>query len=327
MVHSFVFSQKEGRLISQDITFDLLSVFLHDEGVQFWVDAGEVSDEEAKSLLDGVFHFHPLAIEDCLTPSDRSKVDEYEDYVFMVIHAVDYSPDTRALKTTELNMFIGRNFLVTFHRDPLRCVNATIDRVSKNAPAVARAPDRLTYTILDFLLESYAPALEELSGEIAKLETDVLTSPSRDILSSVMHLKAEVQRVHQIAWPQQQVIMRLAHGEFKIVRQHMLPYYRDLLDQLVRISTQAENYRNSLTDVLQIHLNLQQMEVNRVIKVLTVLATLSVPILGVTSFYGMNINHWPTFQYTVREAYGWIFAITGVMTVALYLFLRRKGWW
>jgi magnesium transporter len=327
MIHSYVFSQKEGRLISQDIGLDLLTVFLHDEGVQFWIDVGEASDEEAKSILDGVFHFHPLAIEDCLTPSDRSKVDEYEDCVFMVIHAVDYAPEKHEFKTTELNMFIGRNFLVTFHRDPLRCVNATIERVSKNAPAVARAPDRLTYTILDFLLENYTPALEALSREIGRLESEVLESRSETILSRVMHLKSEVQHLHQIVWPQQEVITRLAHGEFKIVRQHMLPYYRDLLDQLLRVSTQAENYRNSLTDVLQMYLNFQQVLLNRVVKVLTVLATLSVPILAVTSFYGMNINHWPTFEYSIQEAYGWIFAITGVMTVGLYWLLKRKGWW
>jgi len=327
MIHSYVFSQKEGRLISQDIGSDLLSVFLHDEGVQFWVDVGEVSDDEAKAILDGVFHFHPLAIEDCLTPSDRPKVDEYEDCVFMIIHGVDYAPNTHEFRTREIDMFIGRNFLVTYHREPMRSINQTIDRITKNAPAVARAPDRLTYTILDFLLENYDPALEELSQEIADIEKNILAKRSRHILSDIMHLKSQVQKLHQIVWPQREVITRLAHGEFKIVRQHMLPYYRDLLDQLVRISTQAENYRNSLMDVMQVHLNIQQMEVNRVIKVLTVLATLSVPILAVTSFYGMNINHWPTFQYTVAEAYGWIFSITGIMTVALYWFLRRKGWW
>ena len=164
MIRSFVFSQSQGRLISQDLALDVLSVVLQDEGVQFWVDVGEASDEEAKSILEGIFHFHPLAIEDCLTPSDRSKADEYEGYVFMVIHAVEYSPDKHEFLTKELNMFIGRNFLVTVHKGPLRCANATIERVLKNAPAVARAPDRMTYTLLDFLLDEYSPALEQLSG-------------------------------------------------------------------------------------------------------------------------------------------------------------------
>lgn len=327
MIHSFIFSQKEGRLISQDISPDMISVFLMDEGVQFWVDVGGVSDEEARLILDGVFHFHPLAIEDCLTPSERPKVDEYEQYVFMVIHAVDFSHSTHEFQTTELNLFIGKNYLVTFHRDPLPCVNATIDRIQKNAPAVARAPDRLTYTLLDFLLENYEPALEKLTTDIEEFENDVVTNPSEQILNKVIRLKTEVQKLRHIVEPQRDVISRLARGEFKIVRSHMLPYYRDLLDQLVRIATMADNYRDSVSHTLEIYAGIQQVQLNRVMKFLTVLATFSLPILIVSSFYGMNINHWPTFQYTCWEAYGFIFSITGLMTVSLYLVLKRKRWW
>jgi magnesium transporter len=327
MIKSFVFSQTQGKLISQDISLDLLNVVLRDEGVQFWVDVGEVSDEESKHILDDIFHFHPLAVEDCLAPTDRSKVDEYDNYVFMVIHAVDYSKETGSFTTHELNVFIGKEYLVTFHREPLRCVNATIDRIMKNAPTVARAPDRLSYTLLDFLLEGYDPALEELSSDIAELEGKVLDHPSSDILGAVRRLKKEVQKLHQIVRPQRDVIARFAHGEFKIVRAHMLPYYRDLNDQLTRISNLAENYRDSINNVLQMHLNFQQMQVNKVIKVLTVLATLSVPILAVTSYYGMNIQHWPTLNHSMPFSYAWIWSITAVMTAFLYWLLKRKGWW
>lgn len=323
MIRSFVFNQSQGKLISQDISLDLLKVVLQDEGVQFWVDVGECSDEEAKEVLEGVFHFHPLAIEDCLTPSDRSKVEEYEDHVFMVIHAVMYNEGE--FKTAELDLFIGKNFLVTFHRDRLRCVNATVDRVIKNAPAVARAPDRLTYTILDFLLEGYAPALEELSGEIAELEKNVLVYPSQSVLKDVLQIKTEVQRLRQIVWPQRETMARMSHGEFKIVRSQMLPYYRDLLDQLVKISTMAENARDSLTNVLQVHLNLQQMQVNHVIKALSVMATLFMPVLVVTSYYGMNVEHWPGPEDS--NAWMWVWAVTAAMTAVLYLVMKRKGWW
>ncbi|MEI6564740.1 MAG: magnesium/cobalt transporter CorA [bacterium] len=323
MIRSFVFNQSQGRLISQDITLDLLKVVLQDDGVQFWVDLGECSDEEAKSVLEGVFQFHPLAIEDCFAPSDRAKIEEYDGYLFLVVHAVNYL--NGEFKASELDMFIGKNFLVTYHRSPLKCVSATMDRVLKNAPAVARAPDRLTYTILDFLLEGYAPALEEMSLEISDLEKSILANKSGDILSDVMKLKGEVQRLRQVAWPQRETIARLAHAEFKIVRSHMIPYYRDLLDQLVRISSSAENARDSLTSVLQVHLNIQQMQVNHVIKVLTVMATLCMPALVITSYYGMNIYHWPNLE----DPLGWVWVclITGGITIVLYFYLRRRGWW
>jgi magnesium transporter len=183
---------------------------------------------------------------------------------------------------------------------------------------VARAPDRLTYTILDFLLEAYSPALEELSSEIANLEKSMLAHPSSSMLNDVLQLKNEVQRLRQIVWPQRETVARIAHGEFKIVRAHMLPYYRDLLDQLVRISAMTENYRDSLT-------NVQQMQVNHIIKVLTVLATLCMPVLAVTSYYGMNIRHWPGPE--VAHGWLWVWGVTAASTAFLAWWLKRKGWW
>jgi len=325
MLHTFVFSQTQGRLISQDVSVDLLKVLMQDEGLQFWVDANDVSDDEAKQLLDEVFHFHPLSIEDCLTPSDRPKVEEYNGYLFMILHAVDYSASE--FRTTELNLFIGKNFLVTFHRDPLRSVTATIERVRQNASVVARAPDRLTYTILDLLLDNYAPAMEQLNADISSIEESVLRDPNLEILPRVMQLKAQVTMLRQIVGPQRDVVARLAHGEFKIVRPAMLPYYRDLLDQLVRISTQADNYREALINTLQVHLNLQQNQINRVIKVLTIMATLAMPILAVTSFYGMNVQQWPNTNHSIPFSYTWVLCLSGALTILIYWIMKRKGWY
>ena len=325
MIRSFVFSQ--GKLVSQDVGMDVLRLVLYDEGVHIWVDAEKPTDEENKILLEGIFNFHPLAIEDCIAVSERPKVDDYENYIFMVIHAVNYFQSSHEFRTTELNMFIGKNFLVTVHNDPVKSVSTTIERVIKNAPLIARAPDRLTYNLLDALLENYQPALEDLGTEIADLESSVMSNPSAEILNSVLKLKSEVQRVRQIIAPQREVIARLAHGEFKIVRTHLLPYYRDLLDHLSRINDATDNYRDSLMNILQVHLNLQQMQVNRVIKILTVLATLSMPILIVTSYYGMNVRHMPNTEWPKWEyAYLMIIGGTAVWTALLYLYLKKKGW-
>lgn len=324
MIRSFVFNQ--GKLVGQDLDTDSLRLVLFDKGLNVWVDMENVTDDEAKLMLEGVFGFHPLAIEDCLTYSERPKVDEYETYLFIVIHAVDYTRGAEEFRTTELNIFMGKDFLVTFHREPLRSVAATIDRVMKNAPAVARAPDRLAHTLLDFLFENYRPVLEELSAEIAELEEKVLVAPATDILSGVLKVKTEVQRLRQIIAPQRDVIARFARGEFKFVRAHLIPYYRDLYDQLVRISDMAEGYRDSLTSALQVHLNLQQTQVNQVIKVLTVLATLALPIFVITSFYGMNFGHFPPEGSNALTAYLWVFGVTGATTGLLYWWLKRKGW-
>ncbi len=326
MIRSFVFSQ--GKLVGQDIGLDFLKMMLVDDDAQIWVDLGEATPEEAKTLLEGVFNFHPLAIEDCVAPSDRPKIDEYDGYVFLVMHAVDYRYAEHAFQTTELNIFIGRNFLVTYHDQPLRSIEATIERVLKNSAAVARAPDRLTYTLLDFLLDNYDPALEDLSNDFSELDTLIMKrNAGADILEQVMHLKSEVRRLRQIMAPQRDVIARIARGEFKIVRAALLPYYRDLLDRLNRLHDLTENYRESLTETLQVHLNLQQMQVNRVIKVLTVLATLSLPLVGITSWYGMNIQHYPNTEGPAWPwAYAYVLVVNAAITACIYWLLKRKKW-
>jgi len=324
MIRSFVINQ--GKLVGQDLDLDSLRLVLFDKGLHIWVDIEGGSDDEAKAVLDGVFGFHPLAIEDCLTPSERPKVDEYETYLFLVIHAVDYTRGDEEFRTTELNIFMGKDFVVTYHREPLRSVTATVDRVLKNAPAAARAPDRLTHTMLDFLFENYRPVLEEVSAEVAELEEKVLAGATKNILAEVLKVKAEVQKLRQFIAPQRELIARFARGEFKLVRLHLVPYYRDLYDQIIRINDMTEGYRDSLTNILQVHLNLQQTEVNQVIKVLTVLATLALPIFIITSFYGMNFGHFPPDGSDPVTAYSWVFGVTGICTGLLYLWLKKKKW-
>jgi len=156
----------------------------------------------------------------------------------------------------------------------------------------------------------------------------VLTGETRDVLAEVVNLQSEVQRLRQIMAPQRDVIARMMRGEFpKVIRPHLMPYLRDLQDNLSRIGDLAETYRESLTSTLQIHLNLQQMSINRVIKVLTILTALSTPVLLVTSFYGMNIQHmpnaeWPSWQW----AYLYGFLLLGALILALYRFMKRHRW-
>jgi magnesium transporter len=325
MIRSFVFSH--GKLVGQDLGLDFLKVMLIDEDAQIWIDIEQATPEENKALLEGMFNFHPLAIEDCVSISEQPKVEEYEGYVFLVLHAVDYSAAEHRFETNELNLFIGKNFLVTYHDRPMRCIAQTIDRVLKNSAAVARAPDRLTYTILDLMLDGYNPALERLSSEIARIEADAINTKRRDFLANVLRVKGEVARLRTILAPQREVMSRIARGEFKIIRAHLVPYFRDLHDTLIRLGGQADSYRDALTNLMTVQLNMQQAETNHVVKVLTVLATLSLPIVVITSYYGMNIQHfpnteWPSWPY----AYAYILGLNAVVTALIYWLLRKKNW-
>jgi magnesium transporter len=209
----------------------------------------------------------------------------------------------------------------------MRCIAQTIDRVMRNSAAVARAPDRLTYTILDLMLDGYNPALECLSSEIGRIEADAINTKRRDFLTDVLRVKGEVARLRTILAPQREVIGRIARGEFKIIRAHLLPYFRDLHDTLIRLGAQADSYRDALTNLMTVQLNMQQAETNHVVKVLTVLATLSLPILVITSYYGMNIQHFPNTEWPAWPyAYAYILSLNAVVTTLIYWLLRKRNW-
>src|SRR5437016_7110549 len=169
MIRSLVFTT-QGRLHSKNIDMFLMPTLLSDTNLFLWLDLENPTTEETKYVLEDVFHFHPLSIEDCVAASPSPKVDEYSPkegdqftpYLFMVIHAVDYSRKDGAFATSELNFFLGKNFLVTYHDVALRSVVSTEERCMKGTTHIARAPDRVAHTLLDTLVENYKPALDEL---------------------------------------------------------------------------------------------------------------------------------------------------------------------
>src|SRR5262245_43359844 len=239
MIRSYAFTT-QGRLHTRDIDLFLMPTLLADTNLFLWVDLEKSTPEETKLLLEDVFHFHPLSIEDCVGVSPSPKVEEYtpkegdlfSPYLFMVIHAVDYSRTDGVFATSELNFFLGKNFLVTYHDVPLKSIQSTSERCVKSTVHIARAPDRVAHTLLDSIVENYKPALDELSLEISELEQQALQRPTKKTLNKILQVKKEVLHLKQIIGPQREVLSRFAQGEFKLIRAHMVPYYRNVYDAL-----------------------------------------------------------------------------------------------
>lgn len=332
MIRSFVFTT-QGRLHSQDIEPFLMPTLLADTNLFLWVDLDNPTPEEAKMTLEDIFHFHPLSIEDCITVSHSPKVEEYtpkEDdrfwqYLFIVIHGVDYSRKDGVFATSELNFFLGKNFLVTYHDVPLKAVQTTVERCVRSNVHVARAPDRVAHTLLDALVENYKPALDELACEIAELETQALQSPTKETLNRIIQVKKEVFHLRQIIGPQREVLARFARGEFKLIRAHLVPYFRDVYDALFHISELAQNYMDSLTGILQVYLNMSSNQTGQVVKLLTLITVITTPTMLIGTWYGMNFQNMPELDW--KYAYGTVVGITVVATWATYLYIRRRGWW
>lgn len=331
MIRSFAFTT-QGRLHSENIELFLMPTLLADTNLFLWLDLENSTAEEAKSVLEEVFHFHPLSIEDCVMATPAPKVEEYvpkeEDrfnpYLFMVIHAVDYSRRDGVFATSELNVFLGKNFLVTYHEMPIKSVQVAAERCLKSTVHIARAPDRVAHTLLDGIVENYKPALDELSLEIAELETEALRTPSKETLNKILQIKKEVLHLRQIIGPQREVLARFARGEFKLIRAHLVPYYRNVYDGLYHIAELAQGYTDSLTGILQVYLNMSSNQTGEVVKLLTLITVITTPAMLIGTWYGMNFSQMPELEWP--HAYLAIFVITAISTWGTYLFFRRRGW-
>jgi magnesium transporter len=273
-----------------------------------------------------------LSIDDCINESPSPKVEEFSPkeeerfpiYLFMVIHAVDYNRKDRIFATGELDFFLGKNFLVTYHTVPLRSISTFEDRCLHSTVLVARAPDRVAHALLDSLVDNYKPALDELSLEIADLENLVLEDSSRETMNRIMQVKKEVLHLRQIIVPQREVLSRFAKGEFKLIRAHLVPYYRDVYNALFHIGELAQSYGDSLSGIMQIYLNVSANQTSQIVKVLTMITLITTPATLIGTWYGMNFKS--IAEYDWPHGYIYVTILTVVATALTVLYFRHKKW-
>ena len=321
MIRSFIFS--DGRLVGQDLELEALRLVRADKGLLLWVDLDNPTPEEIKALLEGVFQFHPLAIEDCVQPNSLPKVEDYEDYLFIVTHAVDFTR-TEKFNTTELDLFLGKDYLVTFHTAPLRSVTTLMERTTKNVGAGPRGPDRIAHTLIDLLVDNYAPVIDELRAELEELEEHVLAKESvhNTLVNELLHVRGDFTHLRTIVRPQRDVIERLARGDSKMIRPKLLPYFRDLRDNLARLEDTAAGYHERLMMAFDIYLNKAAFEANEGIKFLTAITAVTIPVMVVGTWFGMNFESMPE----LKHGYPWALAFTVVTTILMVIYLRKKRW-
>jgi magnesium transporter len=323
MIRSFIFS--DGKLVGSDLEREALRLVRADKGLLLWVDLDNPTDDEIRFVLEGVFEFHPLAIEDCVAPNSLPKVEDYEDYLFIVTHAVDFTR-TEKFNTTELDLFVGRDYLVTFHRQPLRSVTTLMERTLKAAGPGPRGPDRIAHSLIDLLVDNYTPVFEELRGELEEIEEHVLAQDSaqKKLVAELLHVRGDFTRLRHIVRPQRDVIDRLARGDSKLIRPKLLPYFRDLRDNLARLEDTAASYHERLMMAFDIYLNKAAFEANEGIKFLTALTAVTLPAVLVGGWYGMNFEHMPE----LKSPHGYLYAclLTLLGTAAMVVYLKRKRW-
>jgi magnesium transporter len=287
-----------------------------------WTDFSSPTREEA-ALLTGVFRFHALAVEDCDSRRQQPKIEDYHDYVFLLVHGVHPESSAREFRTRRLSLFVGRNFLVTFHRDKSRSVEHTLETVRRNPRAMADGPDELLAAILDFQVDQYIAVLENFEKKLDEIENRIFGVSSREVLADVLAFKRSLVRLRRIAGYQRDVVIRLVRRDFPMIDEKSVHALRDVQDHLVRVTDLADTYRELVSGALEAHLSMVSQRTNDVMRVLTVVSTLFIPLTFLVGVYGMNFDHMPELRW--RYGYFLVWALMIGIAGGMYLYFRRRG--
>jgi magnesium transporter len=323
MIQCAFYLAPDGKLLDQ-LSIEQIKIFLAtDEGL-LWVDMENVADEDAE-LLSQVFSFHPLAVADCVSKNIHPpKIDDFEQYLFVIVHGINYRIESEVVETTELAIFMGKNYVVTSHDIPMRSVSSMMDRVRKDGRPIRRGVDFLAHDLIDALVDNFMPTVEKMDEKNDQLESEVLHEPKRETLVSIMQLKRSILALTRVLLPQREIMNGLSRGDYPFIGERAQIYYRNIYDHLVRIEMLTLGLRDMTESVLSTYLSSVSNRMNEVMKVLTLIATIFIPLTFIVGIYGMNFANMPELQW--RYGYFGILIIMAVIGVSLAVYFKRRRW-
>lgn len=289
-----------------------------------WADLDSPSDEEFE-LLARIFEWHPLAIEDCLVQNLLPKIDDFGDYLLLVLHSLAPESTGDHLDSSDLEVFISKKSLVTHHDKHLDVTTELVDKCRRNPELAARGPAYLLYLLLDSMTDVYLPYLDSLDSRLDRIEEAVLEHPKPPTLQEIYAMKRDVIHLRRIATPQLEVLRRLGRAEFPILPLESAVYFRDIYDHIFRVTQTADSYRDLLTGALESYLSALSNEMNQVMKVLTVFASILLPLTFLVGVWGMNFRFMPELGWKYGYAFAWGVMIAAAMGLAW--FFHRRRWW
>jgi magnesium transporter len=289
-----------------------------------WIDLEDPTVKEA-TILEDPFHFHPLAIEDCLSEVHHPKVDDYEDYLFVIVHGIRFDAPTDQFITRELDIFLGRNYLITHHRGPMRSITAAREQCGKNLQAaMPKGVDFLIHQIMDQMFEHYFPNLDAIEDKIQLVQVEVFEHPTRETLDRIFVLKRDVLQLRRICTPQREIVHRLSRGEFRVISPKGAIYFRDIYDNLYRIVDASFAYQDMVQGTLDAYLTAVSNRLNETMKRLTIIGALLMPLTVITGVYGMNFDHMPELHW--RYGYLLILGLMAALSAGLFRWFKHKQW-
>ncbi|HZD59469.1 MAG TPA: magnesium/cobalt transporter CorA [Anaerolineae bacterium] len=291
-----------------------------------WINVEGIHRVEILEKIGDCFGLHPLVLEDILNTNQRPKLEDYVEYIYIVLKMLYYDGKRDGITVEQVSLILGPNYVLSFQEgiagdifDPMRAqIRNAKGRIRK------MGADYLAYTLIDSVVDNYFVIIEELGEDIELLEEDLVTDPRPETLTGVQKLKREMIFLRRSVWPLREVIGTLERRESPLVKESTGLYLRDVYDHTIQVIDTIETFRDMLSGMLDIYLSSISNRLNEVVKVLTIISTIFIPVTFITGAYGMNFRYMPELQY--RYGYPLVWLVIVIIAALMLLYFRRRKW-
>lgn len=292
------------------------------ERANAWIDLDGESDETVRDLLlpAGV---HPLVIEDIVNETNRPKVDDYGEYLYIVVHTARWEPGQAKPALRELDLVLSQRLLVTAHEGETRSAAAAAATLPRRPELLTRSPAHLLHYLLDVLVDHYLPITDRIAADVDRLEEVVFRHDRPEVHRRIVRLKRGIAALRRVVGPQRDTVLALTRDEFRSIPAEVRPYLRDVYDRLARVSDLLDSYRDEVASLLELHVSVTSNRMNEVIKRLTVIATIGLPLTVITSYYGMNFE---LAEYRWVHGPGFVLGLLAATALGTWGYLRWRHW-
>jgi magnesium transporter len=290
-----------------------------------WVNVTGIHDVTVIEEFGKAFNIHPLLLEDIVHPDQRPKLEDYDDYLFLVLRMLIYDEAKEELLSEQVSLILGPNFVITFQEREGDVFDAVRARIRNGKGKIRKMGcDYLTYALIDSVVDNYFVVLEKYGEKIEILQEEVLSQPTPETLQMIQRTKRDMIFLRKSVWPLREAINALQRGESSLVTDDVSVYLRDVYDHTIQVIDTIETFRDMLSGTLDVYLSSVSNKMNEVMKVLTIIATIFMPMTFIAGIYGMNFKYMPELDW--HWAYPVIWAVIIVLGVLMLMGFKRKKW-
>lgn len=303
---------------------ELIAAWDRAPGDTMWIDITSRNKTDVEPLLEEWFGFHELAAEDALSPNTLPKYDSFKNYDFFVFRSVSIDLVRHETGTWKLSCFLGSNFLITVHNEPMPAIDTVWQRLPHDRRILKRGADFALYSVLDLLVDAHFPLIEQIEERMDEIHELIFATPSQSLLDDLLDLKRDLNHLRRNSLPQRELLNQISRGDAKFIKPEHQIYFRDLYDHMFRIAESIDVERDLATSTMEAYLSVVANRTNEIMKVLTIFSSILLPVNLVAGIYGMNFEAMPELKW--KLGYGWALGLMGTIVVAMLFWFWRFGW-